>query len=248
MRVLDIITENKKVVEAPAGALSQIGRKIGAKALGAAGFKGKAAELTGKADVGAKANQLMIDFRGYLGRTGGNFKQVQAPQLAAFLKSKGYPDAHLNGVQGIMTTKQVDQAVLKAAQTAEPGSTTPSNRSSNRQSSTAPSPSNRSSSRQSSAAPSGGVAPATLRKITSLKPQQKKQLAGMLASTAGAPANLLALADEIKKGGPTVINAVNAMLSANTRTGGRVAGQLSTNPRAVKRRQANAAKRAGGNP
>ena len=118
MRVQDIIVENKDLEEAPAGMLGQIGRKIGAKALGAIGAKGKAAELTGKAEVGDEANQLKTALRGYAGKAGINIKQLQGPQLAAFLKSKGYPNMHLKGVQGIMTPKQIDQAVMQAAQDA----------------------------------------------------------------------------------------------------------------------------------
>ena len=63
--------------------------------------------------------------------------------------------------------------------------------------------------------------------------------------TAGVSADIKSLADEIKNAGPEVIDAVKAMLSSTpTRTGGKVAGQLSTNPKAVSRRQATAAKRA----
>ena len=104
--------------EAPAGMLGQIGRKIGAKVAGAVGAKGKAAELTGKAEVGDEANQLKVALRGYAGKAGINIKQMQGPQLAAFLKSKGYPNMHLKGVQGIMTPKQIDQAIMTAAQDA----------------------------------------------------------------------------------------------------------------------------------
>jgi len=63
-------------------------------------------------------------------------------------------------------------------------------------------------------------------------------------SAAGA-VDLQSLADEIKKAGPEVIEAVKAMLSStSSRTGGKVAGKLSTTPRAVSRRQATAAKKA----
>ena len=118
MRVQDIIVNETDIVEAPAGMLGQIGRKLGAKALGAIGAKGKAAELTGKAEVGDEANQLKTALRGYAGKAGINIKQLQGPQLAAFLKSKGYPNMHLKDVQGIMTPKQIDQAVMQAAQDA----------------------------------------------------------------------------------------------------------------------------------
>jgi hypothetical protein len=67
------------------------------------------------------------------------------------------------------------------------------------------------------------------------------------ASTAstGGSIDLKALADEIKKAGPEVIDAVKAMLSGTTaKTGGKVAGKLSTTPRAVSRRQATVAKKA----
>lgn len=69
-------------------------------------------------------------------------------------------------------------------------------------------------------------------------------------STGTVPAtgavNLKLLADEIKKAGPTVIEAVKAMLAseANARSGGKVAGKLSTAPRAVARRQATVVKKA----
>jgi hypothetical protein len=118
MRVYDIVAENQEIKEAPAGALAQMGRKLGAKALGAIGFKGKSAELTGKAEVGDEANQLKLALRQYAGKAGINVKQMQGPQLAAFLKSKGYPNMHLKGVQGIMTPKQIDQAIMQAAQDA----------------------------------------------------------------------------------------------------------------------------------
>ena len=117
MNIHEIIAE-EKIEEAPVGMLKQVGRKLGAKALGAIGAKGKAAELTGKAEVGDEANQLKTALRQYAGKAGINIKQMQGPQLAAFLKSKGYPNMHLKGVQGIMTPKQIDAAVLQAAQDA----------------------------------------------------------------------------------------------------------------------------------
>ena len=117
MRVQDIIAE-KEIDEAPVGLLKQMGRKIGAKAAGAVGMKGTAAKLGGAAAVGDEARELAVGLQGYLGRTGGNPKQVQGPQLAAFLKSQGYPNMHLKDVQGIMTKGQIDKAIMTAAQDA----------------------------------------------------------------------------------------------------------------------------------
>ena len=118
MRVHDIIAENKELDEAPVGLLKQVGRKIGAKAAGAIGMKGTAAKLSGAADAGDEARQLSVALKGYAGKTGINLKQMQGPQLAAFLKSKGYPNMHLKAVQGIMTPKQQDQAIMTAVQDA----------------------------------------------------------------------------------------------------------------------------------
>lgn len=117
MRVQDIIAE-KEIDEAPVGLMKQIGRKIGAKAAGAIGMKGTAAKLGGAAEVGDEARQLKVALQGYAGKTGINLKQMQGPQLAAFLKSKGYPNMHLKAVQGIMTPKQIDAAIMTAAQDA----------------------------------------------------------------------------------------------------------------------------------
>ena len=150
--------------EAPAGMLGQIGRKIGAKALGAIGAKGKAAELTGKAEVGDEANQLKTALRGYAGKAGINIKQLQGPQLAAFLKSKGYPNMHLKGVQGIMTPKQIDQAVMQAAQDAAKADGDPS-----KGASTAPA---------QPSAPAAGAAPGTNVAGKSTAPQVDKNKDG----------------------------------------------------------------------
>jgi len=102
--------------EAPVGLLKQVGRKIGAKAAGAVGAKATAAGLSGAAETGDVARQLNVDLRKYAGQTGMNLKQLDAQDLAAFLKSKGFPTTPLAGVSGVLAPKQIDQALLKAAQ------------------------------------------------------------------------------------------------------------------------------------
>jgi len=116
MQIYDIISEKNPLDEAPAGLIGQGLKRVGAKVAGAVGMKGAAASLTGKADTGKEANQLMVDLKGYLGRTGGNLKQLNAGNLANFLKQKGYPTTSVQGVSGVLTPKQVDQALLKAVQ------------------------------------------------------------------------------------------------------------------------------------
>lgn len=116
MRIYDIINEDEPVAEAPAGMLKQVGRKLGAKAAGAVGMKGTAAGLGGAAKTGNEANQLKVALKGYAGETGKNLKQLDAADLGAFLKSKGYPTTAAQGVSGILTPKQIDDIVLKTVQ------------------------------------------------------------------------------------------------------------------------------------
>jgi len=102
--------------EAPVGVLKQMGRKLGAKAAGAVGMKGTAAGLSGAAKTGDVARDLNVALKGYAGETGLNLKQLDAQDLAAFLKSKGFPTTPLANVTGALTPKQIDQALLQAAQ------------------------------------------------------------------------------------------------------------------------------------
>lgn len=102
--------------EAPVGALKQMGRKLGAKAAGAVGMKGTAAGLSGSAKTGDVARDLNVSLKGYAGETGLNLKQLDAQDLAAFLKSKGFPTTPLANVTGALTPKQIDQALLQASQ------------------------------------------------------------------------------------------------------------------------------------
>ena len=64
------------------------------------------------------------------------------------------------------------------------------------------------------------------------------------SKSAPGAVDLKSLADEIKKAGPEVIEAVKAMLAsgAKARSGGKVAGQVSQTPDAIRKRNARAAK------
>ena len=107
---------NEITNEAPVGLAKQIGRKVGATALGAVGAKATAAGLSGAAETGDVARQLNVDLRKYAGQTGMNLKQLDVQDLVAFLKSKGFPTTSLASVSGVIAPKQIDQALLKAAQ------------------------------------------------------------------------------------------------------------------------------------
>jgi hypothetical protein len=206
MRVTDIILESTQIDEAPAGLIGQGLKRVGAKLAGAVGMKGAAASLTGKADTGKEANQLMVDLKGYLGRTGGNIKQVDAGDLVGFLQQKGYPTTAIQGKSGILTTQQVDQALLKTVQAKAKasGATAGSPAAGGATGSdTAPAkpagivdkfkagfaagtgkaaqePAAGSASDATQSAAPQGVPPELIKKITQLSTQEKKQLMGML--------------------------------------------------------------------
>lgn len=114
MKVNEITSNRHQLTEAPAGMMAQGARRIGAKLAGAVGMKGTAAGLTGSADAGTVANQLMVDLKGYLGRTGGNLKQLNAADLSNFLQQQGYPAAEVQDASSVLTSQQVDQALLGA--------------------------------------------------------------------------------------------------------------------------------------
>jgi hypothetical protein len=206
MRVTDIILESTQIDEAPAGLIGQGLKRVGAKLAGAVGMKGAAASLTGKADTGKEANQLMVDLKGYLGRTGGNIKQVDAGDLLGFLQQKGYPTTAIQGKSGILTTQQVDQALLKTVQAkAKAGGATAGSPAAGGTtgSDTAPAkpagivdkfkagfaagtgkaaqePAAGSASDATQSTAPQGVPPELIKKITQLSTQEKKQLMGML--------------------------------------------------------------------
>ncbi len=102
--------------EAPAGMMKQMGRRIGAKAAGAIGMKGTAAKLGGAADAGKAANNLKIKLQKYLGKTGGNIKQLDAQELSAFLKQKKLPTSAVPA-SGIIAPKDIDKVLMKTIQT-----------------------------------------------------------------------------------------------------------------------------------
>jgi hypothetical protein len=199
MRVNDIILETTLTNEAPAGLIGQGLKRVGAKLAGAVGMKGTAANLTGKADAGKEANALMVDLKGYLGRTGGNIKQVDAGDLTNFLQQKGYPTSAIQGLSGILTTQQVDQTLLKTVQAKAKAGGIPASTQSEPSAQKGGVVSNfkagfasasGKTAQQSADEPtapaagttttSQGVPPALIKKITQLSAQEKKQLIGML--------------------------------------------------------------------
>lgn len=115
MKISDLsIEEQKALDEAPAGMLKQIGRNIGAAAAGAVGMKNTAANLRGKADVGATANAVYTKFNQYLGTQQKNVKTATGNDLANFLQNTyNYNQAKIP--QGILNKQQVYDIITQMA-------------------------------------------------------------------------------------------------------------------------------------
>jgi len=117
MKISQIVVESKKQTtnEAPVGKIKQGLTKFGAKAAAKLGAKDTALGLAGKADTGDEANKLRGEFQNYMGSTGQAMKNIEASELSAWLKSKGYPD---NAVppQGQLNKKTLDTILLKTVQ------------------------------------------------------------------------------------------------------------------------------------
>lgn len=199
MKVYDIVSEDQNITEAPAGILKQVGRKIGAKAAGAIGMKGTAAGLKGAAETGDEANNLKVALKGYAGKTGKDLNQMDASELAAFLKNQGYPTTPVQNIQGIVTKKQLDDILLKSVQAKHslggapkqtPTTQQPSSSAGSSVASGAASFANKlaqktggipaASKTPSATATTTAVPPAVLKKIKQLTPAQKQELARML--------------------------------------------------------------------
>ncbi|MBK93279.1 MAG: hypothetical protein CMP33_03295 [Rickettsiales bacterium] len=118
MKVHEIIYESTKtpLKEKPASGLGNVARKIGAKVLAKVGAKNTAAGMAGKVDAADKANALFTDFRAYLGQVGEKYgNAVDSASLRDFLTTKKMPTQNVPQ-QGVLTKKQVDQAIMKAVQ------------------------------------------------------------------------------------------------------------------------------------
>jgi hypothetical protein len=114
MKIIDILSESS-INEAPVGTLGQIGRKVGAAALGALGAKNAAAGIRGKVDMGDRANQYYTAYRQYLGQTGKDEKTATYADVEKFFKKTGLPTTHIKGLSGLVDPKELDQAFTSTA-------------------------------------------------------------------------------------------------------------------------------------
>jgi hypothetical protein len=91
MKALEILQESKKIDEAPASALGQVGRRLGAAALGAIGMKNTAAGISGKADLVAKSREYYAAYKKFLGRIGKSEEEADLSDLRDFYIKNGLP-------------------------------------------------------------------------------------------------------------------------------------------------------------
>lgn len=122
MKINQIIVENKKIDEAPAGVFKQMGRKLGSKALNKVGAKSMAANMAGKADLGATANKLHQQFSGYMGTQNKSISQATGQDLKAFLATK---NVSVNIPNGKIDPSRMDKMLLKVARDAMSKKTRP---------------------------------------------------------------------------------------------------------------------------
>lgn len=127
---------------------TQMARKAGAKVAGKLGMKGKEAELTGAIGGTEASEQLKVEFRNWLGKTGKKLNTASKEELATFLQSKGvvftpqfkqqfkqHPDdkpithalidTAFQGAQQATAARQTKQVAKGGAGKQQPGTATP---------------------------------------------------------------------------------------------------------------------------
>ena len=124
MKITQIVAESR-VDEAPVSGIRQGLRKFGAKALAKVGAKDAAMGIAGAVDTGDEANALRTEFQNYIGQTGQKTSQIDAQDLANWLKTKKMPT---NSVppSGTVSKKMLDQILLKAVQDSKKAGGVPS--------------------------------------------------------------------------------------------------------------------------
>lgn len=106
-----------EITEAPVSGLKKSAMKFGAKALGAVGAKDTAANLRGKTNLAATANNLYRQFMTYLGTQDKSARQATGEDLAAFLKTKNHKTA-ANIPSGVLQKQQIDNVMMAVSKEA----------------------------------------------------------------------------------------------------------------------------------
>lgn len=117
MKAIEILSEHKRVDEAPAGMIGQAAKRIGAGLLSAAGLKTWAGQINDKADVGTFANRYSREFDGYLKTAGRTADSATLGDLKDFMAKTKIPDQNVpNNLTGSADKQMVNAILTKTAQ------------------------------------------------------------------------------------------------------------------------------------
>lgn len=117
MKAIEILSENKRVDEAPAGILGQAAKRIGAGLLSAAGLKTWAGSINDKADVGTFANRYSREFGSYLKTAGRTADSATLGDLKDFMEKNKIPVHNVpNNPTGTADSQMVNAILNKTAQ------------------------------------------------------------------------------------------------------------------------------------
>lgn len=116
MKAIEILSESKKIDEAPAGIIGQAAKRIGAGLLGAAGLKTWAGQLNDKADVGTFANRYSREFDNYLKSSGKDFSTATFGDLKNFMTTNKIPAHNVpNNPNGVVDKNMVNSILTRTA-------------------------------------------------------------------------------------------------------------------------------------
>ena len=117
MRAIEILSESKKIDEAPASMLGQIAKRTGAGVLSAMGLNTWAKGLDDKADVGMFANRYYKEFNNYLKGRNRDPERATYGDLKSFMSRNKIPTHNVPSNPGGAATKSMVTSIL--SQTAQ---------------------------------------------------------------------------------------------------------------------------------
>jgi hypothetical protein len=117
MKAIEILSESRKIDEAPASMLGQIAKRAGAGVLSAVGLNTWAKGLDDKADVGMFANRYYKEFNNYLKGRNRDPERATYGDLKSFMTKNKIPTHNVPSNPGGAATKSMVTSIL--SQTAQ---------------------------------------------------------------------------------------------------------------------------------
>jgi hypothetical protein len=116
MKAIEILSESRKINEAPASMLGQIARRAGAGILGAIGLNTLAGQINDKADVGMFANRYYKEFMNYLKTRNRSPEQATFGDLKSFMSKNKIPTHNVpNNPAGVASKEMVNSILNQTA-------------------------------------------------------------------------------------------------------------------------------------